>query len=116
MEATIFLTGVAAGLAVSALVVITTQHFERVAASKRHKSYLAQISSKECSRCKDNTILQTHMISRRVAVEQAMFDAARGKRAMPDSKELHSWALSLGTIDEKNQPVRDAAVRLCRTH
>ena len=41
-------------------------------------------------------------INRRAAVEQLMFDAARGKRAMPTADELRAWALRLGTPDELN--------------
>ena len=33
-------------------------------------------------------------------VEQLMFDAACGKRAMPTPAELREWALKLGTPDE----------------
>lgn len=38
--------------------------------------------------------------NRRVAVEQLMFDAARGKRPLPTAEELRAWALKLGTVHE----------------
>lgn len=39
-------------------------------------------------------------LNRRAQVEQLMFDAASGKRAMPTATELREWALKLGTPDE----------------
>ena len=39
-------------------------------------------------------------LNRRAQVEQLMFDAAAGKRAMPTPTELREWALKLGTPDE----------------
>lgn len=36
-------------------------------------------------------------LNRRATVEQWMFDAANGKRPMPDASELRQWALKLGT-------------------
>jgi hypothetical protein len=48
----------------------------------------------------------TAMLNRRVAVEQLMFDAARGKRPMPTAQELREWALRLGTpADADGVPV-----------
>lgn len=42
----------------------------------------------------------TAMLARRAAVEQLMFDAARGKRPMPTADELRAWALKLGTPED----------------
>jgi hypothetical protein len=42
------------------------------------------------------------MFNRRVAIEQLMYDASRGKRPMPDAKELREWALKLGTPHDWN--------------
>lgn len=42
----------------------------------------------------------TAMLKRRVDVEQMMFDAARGKRPMPERGELREWALRLGGTPE----------------
>lgn len=39
-------------------------------------------------------------LNRRAQIEQLMFDAACGKRAMPTPAELREWALKLGTPDE----------------
>ncbi len=36
-------------------------------------------------------------LNRRATVEQLMFDAARGKTAMPTPDELRRWAIRLGT-------------------
>lgn len=39
-------------------------------------------------------------LNNRATVEQAMLDAAGGKRAMPDADALRLWALALGTPRE----------------
>lgn len=41
--------------------------------------------------------LLTQILNRRVTIEQRMFDAAAGKRAMPTPDELRQWAAELGT-------------------
>ena len=41
--------------------------------------------------------LLTQILNRRVTIEQRMFDAASGKRPMPDAAELRAWAIELGT-------------------
>lgn len=41
--------------------------------------------------------LLTQILNRRVTIEQRMFDAAAGKRQMPDAAELRDWAIELGT-------------------
>ncbi len=41
--------------------------------------------------------LLTQILNRRVTIEQRMFDAAAGKRPMPDAAELRAWAIELGT-------------------
>jgi hypothetical protein len=41
--------------------------------------------------------LLTQILNRRVTIEQRMFDAAAGKRAMPTAEELRQWAIELGT-------------------
>ena len=61
--------------------------------------------------------LLTQILNRRVTIEQRMFDAAAGKRPMPDAAELRDWAIELGTpaaqvtqegagvaTDERGQP------------
>jgi hypothetical protein len=45
-------------------------------------------------------------LNRRATVEQAMFDAARGKRPMPTADELRAWAIKLGT-PEQGEPTTD---------
>jgi hypothetical protein len=48
--------------------------------------------------------LLTQVLNRRVTVEQWMFDAASGKRAMPAPDELRKWAQHLGTPGEPSCP------------
>lgn len=45
---------------------------------------------------KESDARWSRMLSKRVEVEQMMFDAARGKRPMPGAQELREWALRLG--------------------
>jgi hypothetical protein len=52
---------------------------------------------------------QTTMLNQRAEVEQLMFDAARGKRPMPDAKELRAWALRLGTPHDHDKWGRGVA-------
>lgn len=51
-------------------------------------------------------------LNRRAAVEQWMFDAARGKRPMPTPEELRAWAIKLGTPEpgEPSGVLVDASV------
>jgi hypothetical protein len=48
-------------------------------------------------RAADLDRLLTQILNRRVTIEQRMFDAAAGKRAMPTAEELRQWAMELGT-------------------
>lgn len=61
-------------------------------------------------------------LNRRATVEQWMFDAANGKRPLPDALELRQWALKLGTPGDSDLqgaacaqagtgPLRDATAR-----
>lgn len=60
----------------------------------------------------DLDALINQILNRRATVEQWMFDAASGKRAMPTADELRQWALKLGTPDEPKPAPDSAALTL----
>lgn len=75
-------------------------HIRNCLASTDAQAQDAPDEAREAALWREHSPRWAAALNRRATVEQWMFDAANGKRPLPDASELRQWALKLGTSED----------------